>query len=76
MSSPPPPLNIHTPTTLSPSQTLTNTDAITLIRDAWIYKQLKSRQEEFTNYNDVTVTACTWNVNAKKLGEEDKDIDT
>lgn len=32
---------------------ITNKMAVTKIRDAWIYKQIQQRQEEFTQYKKV-----------------------
>jgi len=31
-----------------------NREAITKIRDAWIYKQVRNRQREFTQYRSVS----------------------
>ena len=42
-----------------------NREASTKIRDAWIYKQIRSRQDEFTQYKQGRVFVGTWNVNAK-----------
>ena len=42
-----------------------NREASTKIRDAWIYKQIRARQDEFTQYKQGRVFVGTWNVNAK-----------
>ncbi|KAL3807945.1 hypothetical protein ACHAXA_006823 [Cyclostephanos tholiformis] len=42
-----------------------NREASAKIRDAWIYKQIRSRQDEFTQYKQGRVFVGTWNVNAK-----------
>ena len=42
-----------------------NREASTKIRDAWIYKQIRARQDEFTQYKQGRVFIGTWNVNAK-----------
>ena len=47
-----------------------NTEAESKIRDAWIYKQIRNRQDEFVRYIEAKVFCGTWNVNAKK-GEMD-----
>jgi len=47
-----------------------NREASTKIRDAWIYKQIRSRQEEFTQYKQGRVFLGTWNVNAKGKADE------
>ena len=44
---------------------ISNREASTKIRDAWIYKQIRSRQDEFTQYKQGRVFIGTWNVNAK-----------
>ena len=46
-----------------------NREAATKIRDAWIYKQIRSRQDEFTQYKQGRVFIGTWNVNAKGKDE-------
>jgi inositol polyphosphate 5-phosphatase INPP5B/F len=48
-----------------------NADAIAKIRDTWIYKQVRLRQDEFTNYTAATFFVGTWNVNAKTVGKSD-----
>jgi phosphatidylinositol-bisphosphatase len=42
-----------------------NREASAKIRDAWIYKQIRSRQDDFTQYKQGRVFVGTWNVNAK-----------
>lgn len=42
-----------------------NREAVSKIRDAWIYKQVRARQNEFTQYQKATLFTGTWNVNAK-----------
>jgi len=42
-----------------------NREAATRIRDAWIYKQIRLRQDEFTQYRTARVFLGSWNVNAK-----------
>jgi len=42
-----------------------NREAATKIRDAWIYKQIRLRQDEFTQYRTARLFCGTWNVNAK-----------
>jgi len=46
-----------------------NREAATKIRDAWIYKQIRARQDEFTQYKQARVFFGTWNVNAKGKDE-------
>lgn len=46
-----------------------NREASTKIRDAWIYKQIRARQDEFTQYKQGRVFVGTWNVNAKGKDE-------
>ena len=46
-----------------------NREAATIIRDAWIYKQIRARQEEFTQYKQGRIFVGTWNVNAKGKDE-------
>ena len=48
-----------------------NKQAVEKIRDTWLYKQVKSRQDEFTNYQQATLFVGTWNVNAKGKSEDD-----
>jgi len=48
-----------------------NRQAIEKIRDTWLYKQVKSRQDEFTNYQQAKLFVGTWNVNAKGKPEDD-----
>ncbi|OEU10210.1 DNase I-like protein [Fragilariopsis cylindrus CCMP1102] len=35
------------------------------IRDAWVYKQVRERVREFTEYKQSSIFVGTWNVNAK-----------
>jgi len=46
-----------------------NREASAKIRDAWIYKQIRARQDEFTQYKQGRVFVGTWNVNAKGKDE-------
>uniref|UniRef100_A0A7S2VYZ6 Rho-GAP domain-containing protein n=1 Tax=Eucampia antarctica TaxID=49252 RepID=A0A7S2VYZ6_9STRA len=46
-----------------------NREAVTKIRDAWIYKQIRARQDEFTQYKQARIFFGTWNVNAKGKDE-------
>ncbi|KAL7487148.1 hypothetical protein ACHAW6_012748 [Cyclotella cf. meneghiniana] len=46
-----------------------NREAAAKIRDAWIYKQIRARQDEFTQYKQGRVFVGTWNVNAKGKDE-------
>mmetsp|Transcript_18358 Transcript_18358/g.26328 ORF Transcript_18358/g.26328 Transcript_18358/m.26328 type:complete len:792 (+) Transcript_18358:113-2488(+) len=46
-----------------------NREAATKIRDAWIYKQISARQDEFTEYKRARFFFGTWNVNAKGKDE-------
>jgi len=48
-----------------------NRQAIEKIRDTWLYKQVKNRQDEFTNYQQANLFVGTWNVNAKGKSEDD-----
>ena len=48
-----------------------NRQASEKIRDTWLYKQVKARQDEFTNYQNATLFVGTWNVNAKGKTEDD-----
>ena len=49
----------HTPDEETPDGRIRNKEAVRKIRDAWIYKQVKLRQKEFTNYGTVRrVFAC------------------
>jgi inositol polyphosphate 5-phosphatase INPP5B/F len=48
-----------------------NVDAIAKIRDTWIYKQVRLRQDEFTNYQPALLYVGTWNVNAKGKMEDE-----
>eukprot|EP00532_Pseudo-nitzschia_australis_P009224 CAMPEP_0168163900 /NCGR_PEP_ID=MMETSP0139_2-20121125/633_1 /TAXON_ID=44445 /ORGANISM="Pseudo-nitzschia australis, Strain 10249 10 AB" /LENGTH=897 /DNA_ID=CAMNT_0008080847 /DNA_START=170 /DNA_END=2863 /DNA_ORIENTATION=- len=42
-----------------------NREAMSKIRDAWVYKQVRERVREFTEYRQATFFVGTWNVNAK-----------
>jgi len=42
-----------------------NAEAIAKIRDAWVYKQVRERVGEFTEYKRSSIFVGTWNVNAK-----------
>lgn len=44
---------------------LCNKEAMAKIRDAWVYKQVRSRVKEFTEYKQALCFVGTWNVNAK-----------
>mmetsp|Transcript_32528 Transcript_32528/g.78943 ORF Transcript_32528/g.78943 Transcript_32528/m.78943 type:complete len:811 (+) Transcript_32528:49-2481(+) len=44
---------------------LVNKEAMTKIRDAWVYKRVRSRVREFTSYRQALCFVGTWNVNAK-----------
>ena len=46
-----------------------NKEAASKIRDAWIYKQIRARQDEFTTYQQGRIFLGTWNVNAKGKDE-------
>jgi len=46
-----------------------NQEAATKIRDAWIYKQIRARQDEFTQYKEARLFIGSWNVNAKGKDE-------
>ena len=48
-----------------------NRQAVEKIRDTWLYKQVKNRQDEFTNYQKAHLYVGTWNVNAKGKAEDD-----
>ncbi|EJK59912.1 hypothetical protein THAOC_19817 [Thalassiosira oceanica] len=47
-----------------------NREASTKIRDAWIYRQIRARSDEFTQYKQGRVFIGTWNVNAKGKDED------
>ncbi|GMH76240.1 hypothetical protein TrLO_g4041 [Triparma laevis f. longispina] len=51
-----------------------NQEAITKIREAWIFKQLAQRQSEFTTFSSINLFIGTWNVNAKKLDFDDPNL--
>mmetsp|Transcript_22262 Transcript_22262/g.33935 ORF Transcript_22262/g.33935 Transcript_22262/m.33935 type:complete len:801 (+) Transcript_22262:85-2487(+) len=42
-----------------------NKEAMSKIRDAWVYKQVRERVDEFTEYKQALLFLGTWNVNAK-----------
>jgi len=42
-----------------------NREAMAKIRDAWVYKQVRERVSEFTEYHQANIFVGTWNVNAK-----------
>lgn len=46
-----------------------NAEAMTKIRDAWIYTQISAREKEFTQYRNARIFLGTWNVNAKGKDE-------
>ena len=54
---------------------LRNSEAADKIRDAWIYKQIRNRQNDFTSYREARIFCGTWNVNAKKAEIEGIPID-
>lgn len=42
-----------------------NREAMAKIRDAWVYKQVRERVREFTEYRQSSIFVGSWNVNAK-----------
>ena len=48
-----------------------NDRAVSFIREQWIRKQMGEREGEFTADVPVRVFCGTWNVNGKKLGDDD-----
>ncbi len=46
-----------------------NPKVMTYIRDEWIKKQMKSRENDFTEFQPLKVFVGTWNVNGKKPSE-------
>eukprot|EP00978_Attheya_sp_CCMP212_P022016 scaffold65048_cov43-Attheya_sp.AAC.1 len=62
----------RTPDEETEDGTIRNREAATRIRDAWIYKQIRARADEFTQYRKAQVFCGTWNVNAKG---KDEDLD-
>ena len=46
-------LTTKTPDMETEDGRISNREAATKIRDAWIYKQIRARQDEFTNYRTV-----------------------
>ena len=65
------PLPISTPSMETIDGTLSNSEAVLKIRDAWISAQLSLRSSEFTSLTPLKVHTCTWNVNAKKITSTD-----
>lgn len=53
----------------SPDGRFRNQEASQRIRDTWIYKQIRLRQDEFIQYQQALVFVGTWNVNAKGKDE-------
>eukprot|EP00545_Synedropsis_sp_CCMP1620_P006920 CAMPEP_0119015632 /NCGR_PEP_ID=MMETSP1176-20130426/11335_1 /TAXON_ID=265551 /ORGANISM="Synedropsis recta cf, Strain CCMP1620" /LENGTH=725 /DNA_ID=CAMNT_0006968941 /DNA_START=52 /DNA_END=2225 /DNA_ORIENTATION=+ len=58
-------LTTRTPDEETEDGRIRNREAATKIRDAWIYKQIRARQDEFTQYRTARFFLGTWNVNAK-----------
>ncbi|GKY94005.1 hypothetical protein MPSEU_000367300 [Mayamaea pseudoterrestris] len=52
---------------------IVNRQAVKAIIDTWIYKQVRQRQAEFTQYKQASLFLGTWNVNAK--GKSDERLD-
>jgi hypothetical protein len=48
-------LTTRTPDEETEDGRIRNREAATKIRDAWIYKQIRARQDEFTQYRSVSV---------------------
>jgi hypothetical protein len=48
------PLMTRTPDEQTEDGRIRNLEAVTKIRDAWIYKQIRARQDEFTQYKQVS----------------------
>ncbi len=48
------PLVTRTPDEEAEDGRIRNREAVTKIRDAWIYKQIRARQDEFTQYKQVS----------------------
>lgn len=48
------PLVTRTPDEETEDGRIRNMEAVTKIRDAWIYKQIRARQDEFTQYKHVS----------------------
>jgi hypothetical protein len=46
----------QTPDEETPDGRIRNREAVAKIRDTWIYKQVRERQDEFTNYRKVCST--------------------
>lgn len=47
-------LTTRTPDEETEDGRIRNREAATKIRDAWIYKQIRARQDEFTQYRTVS----------------------
>eukprot|EP00934_Nitzschia_sp_Nitz4_P002818 Nitzschia sp. Nitz4//scaffold85_size83877//58734//64309//NITZ4_005237-RA/size83877-processed-gene-0.128-mRNA-1//1//CDS//3329559161//2808//frame0 len=47
-----------------------NKEAMTKIRDAWVYKQIRNRVAEFTEFKQALCFCGTWNVGAKSKDVE------
>lgn len=58
-------LTTRTPDEETEDGRIRNREAATKIRDAWIYKQIRARQDEFTQYRTARIFLGSWNVNAK-----------
>lgn len=52
---------------------INNREAAEKIKDAYIYKQIQNRQDEFTQYKQARLFLGTWNVNAKGKEESLED---
>jgi hypothetical protein len=48
-------LTTRTPDEETEDGRIRNREAATKIRDAWIYKQIRARQDEFTQYRTVSI---------------------
>ncbi|CAB9525107.1 II inositol 1,4,5-trisphosphate 5-phosphatase [Seminavis robusta] len=44
---------------------ISNVEAAEKIKDAWMYKQIRARRDEFTHYRQAMLFIGSWNVNAK-----------
>lgn len=44
---------------------ISNKEAAEKIKDAWMYKQIRARRDEFTHYRQAMLFVGSWNVNAK-----------
>jgi phosphatidylinositol-bisphosphatase len=63
------PLVTRTPDEEAEDGRIRNREAVTKIRDAWIYKQIRARQDEFTQYKQARLFVGSFNVNAKGKDE-------